>query len=134
MLLRAYKDLPIKRKLIAIILATSAVSLFLAGSAFLAYEVLQSRRELQREFSTTADILAETSATALIFQDDRAAADILRALNTDDRILAAAIYDRSGNVFASVGRIAGRPDGAAPSRTVVEFKTGEIDLFHPIIL
>ena len=109
MLRDAYKDLSIKRKLMAIILATSAISLLLAGSAFLAYEVLQSRRDLKREFSITADILAANSATALIFQDNKAAADILRALNTDNRIIGARIYDRSGNVFASVGRVTSVP-------------------------
>jgi nitrogen fixation/metabolism regulation signal transduction histidine kinase len=145
MLLDTYKDLSIKRKLMAIILATSAISLLLAGSAFLAHEVLQSRHDLQREFSITADILAENSATALIFQDNKAAADILRALNTDTRIIAAAIYDRSGNVFASVGRVIRVPNAGGPKTggseeaalarsAVVEFKAGEIHLLHPIIL
>src|SRR5437870_2207977 len=126
MILRAYKDLSIKRKLTAIIMATSAVSLLLAGSAFLAYEVLEARRELQREFSITADVLAANSATALIFEDSKAAADILHALNTDDRILAAAIYDRSGRPFASLGRIDGRPEKAAQAgAAVVEFNARE---------
>ena len=130
-----FRDLSLQKKMMGILLLTSACSLFLAGSAFLAYEVVESRRQLQLEFSTIADILAENSVSALVFEDTRAADDILRALKTDDRILGAVIRDRSGKHFASIGKLSNMPtlSWQTASSSVV-FERGGIDLFQPIIL
>lgn len=98
--MRAFANMPIKRKLTLIIMLTSGLALLLACLAFTTYEVLVFRRTLVDELSTTAAIAGDNSSAALTFNDPISAQQTLASLRAHPHIMAAALYDPDGTVFA----------------------------------
>ena len=96
----AFEDIPIQRKLMAIILATSGVVLVLTCATFLTYEFATFRQTAVRQLSTLGEIIATNSTAALAFDNQNDAAEILRALKAEHHIVAAALYDQRGALFA----------------------------------
>lgn len=94
------QNLPIRRKLVAIILGICGVALLLTCSAFFAYEYFTFRQEMVRHISTLGDVVATNSTAALDFDNPTDATDILRAFKADKHIVAAALFDREGKRFA----------------------------------
>jgi len=131
--MRAFRDLSIKRKLIAIIMLTSTVALLLACSAFLAFEAVTYRETIARRMSAVAQIVAGNSTAALAFDDRRAAAEILAALRTDPSIVSACIYTKDGRPFAAFLHGESRRDlPRRPGGEGVEFRNGHARLFRRI--
>ena len=91
----------IRRKLILAIMLTSTTALALAGTALTIHEVTSLRALLARELATRAAILAANSTAALAFQNPEDASQVLAGLRTDPSIVAAALYDARGGVFAT---------------------------------
>jgi signal transduction histidine kinase len=96
----ALKNLPIRRKLMTVILLTSSAAVLLTSGAFVTYEVLTSRKAMAESLVTRADILAANSTASLAFQDVEDANGVLAALKTDSRTVAACLYDADGEIFA----------------------------------
>src|SRR5437764_13732388 len=94
------RDLPIKRKLILVILLTSTFALWLMGSALIIYEFVTFRRGLAANMSVLAQIVGSNSTAALAFDDAANAREILSALSAEHQVTAAALYDQKGNLFA----------------------------------
>src|SRR6185503_12410992 len=94
------RDLPIKRKLILVILLTSTFALWLMGTALITYEFVTFRRSLAANMSVLADIVGTNSTAALAFDDPANAREILAALSAENQVTAAALYDQKGNLFA----------------------------------
>jgi len=99
----------IRRKLILAIMLTTTTALVLTGGALVVHEVASLRSLLARELTTRAEILAANSTAALAFQNQDDARQVLSGLRTDPSILAAALYDEEGRLFASYP-----PDASAP--------------------
>lgn len=97
------RNVPIRRKLMLITMLTSGVAVLLACLTFTVYDVLALRDTMVDDMSATASIIGENSASALAFNDPEAARQTLRSLGTHPHIVGAAIYDVSGNVFATYG-------------------------------
>ena len=98
------RNTPIKGKLTVITMLTSGVALLLACAAFVGYELMVFRAGIVGELSTTAAIVGDNSAAALAFDDPDSARQTLRSLNVHPHIVGAALYDRSGKLFASYRR------------------------------
>ncbi|HEY0819965.1 MAG TPA: ATP-binding protein [Rhizobacter sp.] len=81
-------------------LLTTFFVLLVCSAALLTYEYVTSRSNWAAEMRTQADFIAHTSAAALVFNDPRAAQENLSLLHLQQRIEAAAIYDKDGRVFA----------------------------------
>jgi signal transduction histidine kinase/HAMP domain-containing protein len=94
------KDISIQRKLMAVNLLTSGAVLLLACVAFFAYEFHTFRQTTVRQLSTLGEIIATNSTAALAFDDPQAANEILAALNAEQHIVMATLYDTAGNLFA----------------------------------
>jgi PAS domain S-box-containing protein len=94
------KNLPIKNKLIVIILICSALALLLEAFGYIVYERKRVREDMLRDLTSVARIVADRSTAALAFNDDKVALETLAALKAKRNITAAAIYDESGKVFA----------------------------------
>src|ERR1700693_334463 len=92
-----YRDASIQRKLTFVVLCTSLLGLSLACTAFEIYERASFRAAMTSELS----VLAET----LVFNDPKSAQDMLGALRAERHIVAACLYDASGNLFAEYRRI-----------------------------
>jgi PAS domain S-box-containing protein len=97
-------DVPIKRKLTLITLVTSGLALLLACAAFTAYEWFVFRASMVDEHQSTARMIGDNSAAALIFNDPDSAAQTLRSLSAHPHVESAAVYDTEGAVVATYQR------------------------------
>jgi diguanylate cyclase (GGDEF)-like protein/PAS domain S-box-containing protein len=126
----------IRVKLLLLMALNSSFALLLAGVSFLGYEALQYRHAATRELTTLADIVGGSSTAALSFVDERAANETLTSLRSDRRIVGAAVYDKRNHLFATY-RNANAPTVPAPALprpNGVYFETGNLLVFHPIVL
>jgi signal transduction histidine kinase/ActR/RegA family two-component response regulator len=94
------RNVPIKRKLMLVILLTSGFAILLMGSALITYEIGTFRRTLTNNIEVLAQIIGSNSTAALAFDDRENANEILRGLAAENQITVAAIYDRTGRLFA----------------------------------
>ena len=100
----ALRDMSVGRKLTAIILSITTVSLLLACGVMVSYDLIMYRRSMVTDVSTLADMVADNSTAALTFHDEQAAKDVLRSLRTQPHITAACLYTQDGKVFATFVR------------------------------
>ena len=103
----------IRRKLITAMMLTSTTVLLLVGTVFVAHDVVSFRRLLVQALVTRANILAANSTAALAFRNPEDASQILAALKADPRMIAAALYDQEGRLFATYP--ASIPPGGVPT-------------------
>jgi PAS domain S-box-containing protein len=96
----AFRDMPIQRKLTASLLVTSGAALALTSAAFVAYEVMTFRQTMRTQLATLGGVLAANSTAALAFGNQRDAAETLAALKAEPHVVAAALYDNAGRLFA----------------------------------
>ena len=96
-----FRDLPIQRKLILAILGTTTVALVLACAVSILYERRSFRRSLVEEMGAHANVVATNSTAALGFDNQSDATEILQSLKAVPEVLVAALYDDSGDLFAS---------------------------------
>lgn len=94
------KDVPIQRRITAVILLTALSTLLLVVAAFSVFEYRQFKQSLRRELSSAATIIGANSKAALEFDDRVAAATNLSVLREDRRVLAAILLDGTGETFA----------------------------------
>ncbi len=91
---------PIRRKLMSMILLTSGAVLLLAVSSFLVYDFVTFRDVTKRHLQTVGDVIAANSTAALAFDNPEDASTILAAVKAEPHVVAAALYDAGGKLFA----------------------------------
>jgi len=101
--------MPIRQKLMAIIMLTSGAVLLLTCIAFFAYEFFTFRLSLIEQLSTLGKIVATNCTAALAFDSKEDASEILNALVAEKHIVGAALYDMEGKLFSFY------PSGGDPS-------------------
>src|SRR6202790_3313337 len=99
-----YRDASIQRKLTLVVLCTSLLGLSLACTAFEMYERMSFRAAMTSELSALADTLGANTAASLAFNDQKSAQDTLGPLRAERHVVAACLYDVSGNIFAEYRR------------------------------
>ena len=130
----AFQDTPIQRKLMTIILGTSGVVLVLTCTTFLTYEFTTFRETEVRQLSTLGEIIATNSTAALAFDNQGDAAEILGALKAEHHIVAAALYDKQGTLFARYPASArARFFPARPDRVGYRFESWHLSGFAPVV-
>jgi signal transduction histidine kinase/CheY-like chemotaxis protein len=125
----------VRRKLMFVVLATTFAALSVAASALIVYDLATYRDSSIADVRTQADIVARASAPALAFDDPKAAAGNLALLQARPQIVAAALYDAKGRLFASYPPDL---DSGAALPTAPRDETSRIDgdvlsVFHPIV-
>jgi signal transduction histidine kinase/ActR/RegA family two-component response regulator len=128
------RDIPIKRKLMLVMLLTSSFALLLMGSALITYELVTFRRALAVNIGVLAQIIGSNSTAALAFDDAKSAREILAALSAEQQITSAAIYDQRGRIFASFP--VGVPISEFPKRPGSDghmFERAHLVMFQPIL-
>jgi signal transduction histidine kinase len=128
------RNVPIRRKLITIVLLTAAVVILLLESSFFAYEFVSFRRSMLRQLSTVGQVVAANSTAALAFANRDDAADVLSALRSEEHLTAAALFDRSGKLFASYP--ADFPKASLPARpgpAGYDYRQFSLVGFQPVI-
>ncbi len=66
-----FRDTPIQRKLMTMILVTSGVVLLLTCAAFVGYELLTYRRAAVQQLATLGEVIAAESTGAVAFENQR---------------------------------------------------------------
>jgi signal transduction histidine kinase/CheY-like chemotaxis protein len=112
-MIRPFRDLPIRRKLVTMTVASTTVALLLAGGGFIAWDVLTYRNEIERDVTLQVRIISENSAGSLLVGDQRAAGETLAALSLRPRVVMACLYTAEWRLFATYHRMQG---GMCPSR------------------
>ena len=102
--MRKFRDLPIRHKLMWIIMLLSVVALSLACAAFAGYEVMAQRRTMVQTLVSLANVIDDNAYSPLLFNDPKAAGKLLSSLRTDPHIVGACIYDSQGQPFARYSR------------------------------
>src|ERR1043166_3301120 len=95
-----FRDTPIQRKLVLIILLTSAIALLLMRSAFFLYEYLTFREATLQQSATLARVIAANSTAVLTFNDQQEAEETLSIFGAEGSLVAAALYDANGDLFS----------------------------------
>jgi signal transduction histidine kinase/CheY-like chemotaxis protein len=133
---RQFRDISIRKKLILILMLTSSVALLVACATFGAYELATYRRAAAAELSTMAQMIAVNSPAALAFNDPAAAQETLAALDAAPAIVAASIYGRDGNLFASYRRAGAKAEALprVPQPDGSRFQHDQLILFRQVFV
>lgn len=81
-------------------MVASTVALLLVSAGFVTYELVTFRQGMTRDLSTLAEIIGNESTSALSFEDQERAQEILGALKAKKHIVAAALYEANGHLLA----------------------------------
>jgi signal transduction histidine kinase len=134
--MRRFADLPVRRKLMAIVMLASGGALLAANAGLFIADLVRFRSDLERDLLSLAEIVAANSTAALVFDDSRAAAETLGALRARPVVAAACIFRADGRRFAEYFRAgaARHPLPAAPPEDGARFASGSLRLASPIRL
>jgi nitrogen fixation/metabolism regulation signal transduction histidine kinase len=94
----------IRRRLMSVTLLTSAAGIALTCAALIVHEYLSSRAQALEQLHTLARVIATNSTAALAFDDAVGAEQLLASLHSEPSVMAAALYDKNGRLFARYGR------------------------------
>ncbi len=95
-----FRDVPIRRKLMIIVMITTAAALVAAGVGIVVLDSILMRRELRRDLSALVQIVGDNSTGALSFDDPAAAAQTLGSLRSRPHVVDACIYRTNGTLLA----------------------------------
>ena len=125
----------LRRKVMALVAATTISALVLSAIGLVIYDLQSYERQANQDMSSTAEVLARASAPALSFNDRRTAEEDLSVMQVRPRVLAAALYTRDGQLFASYAK-----QGASaphfpetPGAEGYRLEKGQIVLFRRVI-
>ena len=107
-----FRDLPIRRKLALMTLASSVIALVFAAVGVFTWDVVQYRREIARDLSAQARTIGENSTASITFDDPRSAGETLAVLEIHPNVEYACMFRADGSLFATYFRDGG---GACPA-------------------
>jgi signal transduction histidine kinase/ActR/RegA family two-component response regulator len=128
------RPLSLQAKLVSVVLLTTLVALVVALGAMIAYDLRAYHQAWANDMSTQAELIGQTTATALTFDDANVAASNLALLRTRPQVRAAAVYDRQGKLFASYSADSGPasyPAGPEPDDVRVQHR--ELVVFRRVV-
>ncbi|HEX5477165.1 MAG TPA: CHASE sensor domain-containing protein, partial [Burkholderiales bacterium] len=115
------------------IMSVTIPALLAAIVAMVAYDLALYHRSWIADLKTQAQLLAQTSAPALIFNDDRSARENLALLRYRPQVHAAAIYDARGKLLASFSREGAGPLPELPEADGARVMGNELVVFKRIV-
>jgi len=91
----------VRSKLLVAVMGTTLAALAVAALGLMAYELRTYEDSRVKELATFADVLGAATAPALAFNDRREAEENLSLLRVRPSIVAGALYDANGALFAA---------------------------------
>jgi signal transduction histidine kinase/CheY-like chemotaxis protein len=130
------KDLSMQRKLIAVTVLTSCTALVLTCLALLTYDRMSVQAELTEHVSVMAQVIGQNCTAALVFKDPKSASDALASVSAEVNVMAAAVYDKTGNRFATYKRANLPASAEAPLHPIRGTRVDHrrLELSHDIVL
>jgi diguanylate cyclase (GGDEF)-like protein len=137
-LLPNLSDWSLRKKLVFLIMLSSAISLLVSFSVLFAGSLRSSQNESVQQLSGISDILAENAQAALVFEDRDEGRRLLEALHEHREIDSAWLLDASGTALASWNRhgmIKPAPLDyrVASKQTRSEFWSKSAELYRPVV-
>jgi len=126
--------LPIRGKLILIIMSTTVATLLLVGIALAVIDQYSARENMSVRLSTMGKIIADRSTAAITFDDQQGATEILAALLKEKAIIGACIYNESQDVFATYYTKFAKACPSRPDRIGHQFNDKNLDLYQAVDL
>lgn len=99
----SFKDQSLKVKIVLVILSVSSIALILSALIFMLFDKSEFKQQKGRQISALAEMVGKYNTAALIFNDKKAAAESLEALNTDHHINEAFILNLDFDTVAHFG-------------------------------
>ncbi|HET8947305.1 MAG TPA: ATP-binding protein [Candidatus Polarisedimenticolia bacterium] len=124
----------VRRKVTALVLATTLAALVITAFALVTYTVRDYRRSKVTDMRTQAEILGRASAPALAFDDRKEAVRDLAMLEARPDVDRAALYAADGSLFGAWARDA--DTSTTPSRAPdpgLRIAGDRLDLVYPIV-
>ena len=97
---RSFARWPVRRKLAAVVFATTAVVLLLASLVIAILQLNRYKQDIRENLTAIADIVGENSVAAVEFEDAKAAAETLAGLRTRSSLNGACLILPSGRILA----------------------------------
>ena len=94
-----FRRLPVRHKLVVMIMLTSATVLVLASIGYLLNDYLRTREELRGQLETQANLVLENSVASIDFADREGALETIRTLSENRYLQIACLYDTRGRLF-----------------------------------
>ncbi len=130
--MRAYRS--IRNKILAVVFITTFSALFVAGAIFLLYDISTFRTTRLLDMTTQISLLGYSSVPALQFGDAAVARSNLNLLERRQSVVAAAIYDSRGRLFATYVRLEDLHEfPTLPGEEGVSINDSKISIFSRII-
>ena len=111
---RWYDALPVHRKLVAMALATTMVALVAATAGLMALDIWRYRIAAADDIESLAQVIAENSAAALVFDDPEAATETLATTRVRPTVMRLCLYLPDDVLFAGYNRNGQRPCAERP--------------------
>ncbi len=129
----AFQDLPIRRKMTAVIMLTSITAMLFSATAFMVYDYVTHRREMVYNLSISSSMIADSSSVMLAFPSASEADAVLARLGADRHIVAAALYDGNGKLFARYPtNLSANAFPSVPGKSGPEFVRQHLTYFQPV--
>jgi len=130
----SFQNLPIRLKVLLVMMLTSSAVLGVTSAAFLLYEWTAFRQAMSSSLVTLGQIVAANSSSTLALKNEREAQQILTALRAEPNIVQAALYDENGKLFATYPKnqsLANFPTN--PQKDGYEFGKSHLVLFQSVL-
>ncbi len=114
------RNLPIKRKLLLVTLATCGASLTVACTALFWFQSINFQKGFVAELESLGAVVAQNSAAPLAFEDKKSAVEVLSALKVKPHITSAAVFDAQNRFFAGFGA------GLQPNEKLLPHSLGQV--------
>jgi PAS domain S-box-containing protein len=126
-------DTSIKRRVMAVILLASIVVSLITVVSFVLYDVTTFKQSMVRNLVSQGRLIAENSAAALAFNNPDDAENVLSSLRTEPHVVAAAIYNQQGQLFARYpGDISDNQLPKKPEKWAYKFQNHSLCIFEPV--
>ncbi len=104
MKIQPFRDVPLRRKLLALVMAICSVVILVASLVFMVGEAISYKQGFQDDLAILAEVVGRNTEAAVTFGDRKAAEEALAALNGHPHIVAAFVFGENDQPFAEYFR------------------------------
>ena len=104
-----FARLPIRRKLIALILASSASVALIAGTVHMVTSYLTTRAQVSEDSEDQAQVLVDNAHVAIQFSNPETGLEVLQSLESTSGFRAACLYGKDDELFSQLVVAGGSP-------------------------
>ena len=130
---RFVRRLPIKQKLVFMIMSTAIPVLVLSSVGYISLDYYRNRDALRRSLTAQTELILKSSTAALQFLDPPTAREILRTLAPNEHIRRACLYDGGGRVFAEYVALSAVQCPPTPGEDGYQFSSDALEMVASLV-